>query len=561
MLNPHFHNYLDHPVTKRVLTSGPKRILALDGGGVRGALTLGFLERIESILKERYKKKNLVLSDYFDLIGGTSTGAIIATLLARGCEVEEIKSLYLKLGKKIFSKKYNSWAVSKTQYLLPAQFDSSILEKELTNYFKEDKLGSAVLQTGLVIFTKRADTFSLYGFHNHPRNRYYEDNKNILLSDLLRASTAAPTYFTSKELTFENGDSGIFIDGGVSGVNNPALMLFLMATIKGYGYQWPKGKDNILLVSIGTGYHRPKTLKKEKEKLLKRSILSWAPELPNLFMVDATEQNQMMLQYLSQSKRPLVINNEAGDLKNDLLTQEPLLEYCRYNALLEKSNLETLRIYKPKIEIENLRKLEGGENVDELYEIGVLQAEKIVRPSHFPAVFDFGLTANNKVTLTQKEARKAFLPILKTIGNTYSKYQIIHAKQAEEVEEIISITSYGKETKNTAYPGDYVVTNQTDANERYVVQQDKFDERYRFIRHLENGSSVYKAMGKVLGIEVTKDILIRLNLPPHFEIVANWDAYQYVCKGDFVVCPFDISEVYRIARKEFFEVYVLETKS
>ena len=70
--------------------SGVKRILALDGGGVRGILTLGFLEKIETLLRKRYDKPDLVLSDYYDLMGGTSTGAIMATGLALGMEVKQI---------------------------------------------------------------------------------------------------------------------------------------------------------------------------------------------------------------------------------------------------------------------------------------------------------------------------------------------------------------------------------------------------------------------------------------------------------------------------------------
>ena len=69
---------------ERLTAAGPKRILALDGGGIRGALTLGCLERIEAILRQRHRRPDLRLCEYFDLIGGTSTGAIIAAALAIG---------------------------------------------------------------------------------------------------------------------------------------------------------------------------------------------------------------------------------------------------------------------------------------------------------------------------------------------------------------------------------------------------------------------------------------------------------------------------------------------
>ena len=66
-----------------LFSSGPKRILALDGGGLRGAISVAFLERIEKMLDDHYGRK-VRLADFFDLVGGTSTGAIIAGAVALG---------------------------------------------------------------------------------------------------------------------------------------------------------------------------------------------------------------------------------------------------------------------------------------------------------------------------------------------------------------------------------------------------------------------------------------------------------------------------------------------
>jgi uncharacterized protein len=82
-------------VLERLTTPGPKRLLALDGGGIRGAITLGFLEQMERLLRARHKREDLKLCDYFNLIGGTSTGAIIASGLAIGMTASEIKRMYL----------------------------------------------------------------------------------------------------------------------------------------------------------------------------------------------------------------------------------------------------------------------------------------------------------------------------------------------------------------------------------------------------------------------------------------------------------------------------------
>jgi patatin-like phospholipase/acyl hydrolase len=82
---------------------GPKRILACDGGGVRGILTLQYLKRMEELLGKRAgNAPDFRLSQYFDLIGGTSTGSIIATGLALGWTVEKLEVLYSKLSEQVF---------------------------------------------------------------------------------------------------------------------------------------------------------------------------------------------------------------------------------------------------------------------------------------------------------------------------------------------------------------------------------------------------------------------------------------------------------------------------
>ncbi len=84
--------------------TSPKRILSIDGGGIRGCLTLGYLKRIEDIVREQRNKENAVLSEYFDLIGGTSTGALIAAQLALGFDVDTVRMNFEKLCPKVFSK-------------------------------------------------------------------------------------------------------------------------------------------------------------------------------------------------------------------------------------------------------------------------------------------------------------------------------------------------------------------------------------------------------------------------------------------------------------------------
>ncbi|MGB3077834.1 MAG: patatin-like phospholipase family protein, partial [Saprospiraceae bacterium] len=155
--------------------AGPKRILSLDGGGIRGVLTLGFLERLEDMLAKENNDPDFRLCDYFDLIGGTSTGSIIATSLAIGMKASEIKHKYFELGSKIFGHKTGFF-----QYLFKGvKYDNKPLELALKSYFGDIQLGDKEkIRTGLCIFSKRAETFSTWAIHNHPEGKFYEQNKS-----------------------------------------------------------------------------------------------------------------------------------------------------------------------------------------------------------------------------------------------------------------------------------------------------------------------------------------------------------------------------------------------
>ena len=361
----------------RLQSDGPKRILALDGGGIRGAITIGYLEKIQTLLRERYNNPHLVLSDYFDLIGGTSTGSIIAGGLAIGMDVSDIKALYLKLGDKIFGAKRGLFQ------RLSAKFKIEALEKELEKIFQDMTLDSDKIKTGICIVTKRADTGSTWPLINHPGGKYFEYNKDILLRKAIRASTAAPTYFQPEAFDVGGGQIGAFVDGGVSMHNNPALQLFLLATLKGFPYHWNTGDENMLLTSIGTGFW---STRKTIEEVTDNKLWDWASDVINMLMGDAKDMNQLLLQYLSKSPTAVSIDSEIGDLGNDVLNGKPALHYLRYDSQLEDENLKNLGV--TGIKAVDLREMSASENCAILMDIGARSANIEVLESHFPAAFD-----------------------------------------------------------------------------------------------------------------------------------------------------------------------------
>jgi predicted acylesterase/phospholipase RssA len=287
---------------------GPKRILALDGGGLRGVVTLAFLKKIESILADQSGRGNAFrLSDYYDLIGGTSTGAIIAAGLSLGMSVEEIRAHYYRLGESVFKSSIFHFGI------LNQKYDATKVASALQEVFSSRTLGSEDYKTGLAVMSKRLDTGSQWVLGNNPRARYFNGgtssdttpNSSYPLWAVVRASTAAPTYFDPEFIQITPPDAqqglpavvGEFVDGGVSTLNNPALQLVLMATAQGYGFNWKMGEHDLSVTSVGTG--------RASKELGLTSIIG-AAAAPHAIkslksvLEDCADLVEMMMQWLSQ---------------------------------------------------------------------------------------------------------------------------------------------------------------------------------------------------------------------------------------------------------------------
>jgi uncharacterized protein len=380
-----------------LIANGPKRILALDGGGIRGALTLGYLQQIEDILRKQHDNDPAFrLCDYFDLIGGTSTGSIIASCLAIGMKVSEIRDSYFDLGGKLFAKKYKWYNIFQVDDIIKAAYDSRPLETELQKVFGDIKLGDTErIKTGLCIVAKRADTNSVWPMINHPGGKYYGsadgNNKDILLWKAVRASSAAPSYFLPQMIDVGGGlPEAAFVDGGVSMANNPSLQLLMVATLNGFPFRWNWGRDNMLMVSVGTGMSKWSKIPKD---VMKSHLLTWASNIPDMFMQDASWQNQMVMQWLSYSPTLWEIDGEVGSLAKDLIagkkeSDSGYLTYLRYNMWLDNAHLEPLmgKPYSQK-QVDGLVEMSNAESRFELYDIGNKAAQKEVKADHFSEKF------------------------------------------------------------------------------------------------------------------------------------------------------------------------------
>ena len=370
---------------------GPKRVLALDGGGLKGIVTLGFLARMESTLRERHGgDASFRLAHYFDLIAGTSTGAIIAAALAKGMTVAEVTDYYLSMGEKVFNK---SWF---RKGAFRARYEDKKLRKLLKDVLGSDTtLGDPSLATGLLIVTKRIDTGSPWPLGNNPRGRYFGGdaskgrigNADYPLWQVVRASTAAPAFFNPEKLVINEGGTrrravtGTFVDGGVSPYNNPALQAFMYATMDGYRVNWSTGADDLFVVSVGTG---------SDDAALRPAKIAAAGAVQALLslMDDCASMVETMMQWMSAGRKVTHIDRELGDLRDDLIAATPLFSYVRYNVSFEKDNVDRLKPGLTAKKIESLSAMDNTDNLQVWIELGEIAADEQVDSMDFPNRFD-----------------------------------------------------------------------------------------------------------------------------------------------------------------------------
>src|SRR5436190_18851630 len=139
-------------LTERLATRRPRKLLAIDGGGIRGVLSLKILGRIEELLIKESKRPDYRLADYFDYVAGTSTGGIIAAGIALGMSVKEILDFYLNNGAAMFDK---ASIIRRLKY----QYKSEPLALQLQQVFgATTTLGAPEVETLLLLVMRNATT-------------------------------------------------------------------------------------------------------------------------------------------------------------------------------------------------------------------------------------------------------------------------------------------------------------------------------------------------------------------------------------------------------------------
>jgi len=212
------------------------RILSLDGGGAKGFYTLGVLREIEAMI-------GCPLCQRFDLIFGTSTGAIIASLLALGLPVEEIYKLYVEHVPTVMAKRSRS---AKTKAL--AELAKKVFGDRI---FEEMKTGVGIVATRWM--TEKPMIFKTNITQAHGRKGTFVPGFGVKIADAVQASCSAYPFFDRKVVATSSGDKVELVDGGYC-ANNPTLYAIADAVVA-----LKKARQDLRVVSVGVGiYPEPK---------------------------------------------------------------------------------------------------------------------------------------------------------------------------------------------------------------------------------------------------------------------------------------------------------------
>lgn len=257
------------------------RILAIDGGGIRGLLPA----RILHYIAEEISRKTgapFHFAQHCDVMAGTSTGGLITLGLAVPGErgrpqytPQVLVDLYTAKGQEIFPA---PWL--RLKKVIEAQYNPQPLERILEQYFGDTPLSACLckmLITSFDLVHHQAHTFD-----SHDALR--EESKDFLIRSVARATSAAPTYFPSARVKNIKGEEFEFVDGGIY-ANNPTLL-----ALKRARDLYPEAREYTVF-SFGTGEGTKESL----SKLGKKGLIHWGANIAGVLMGNAAGYTQELL--------------------------------------------------------------------------------------------------------------------------------------------------------------------------------------------------------------------------------------------------------------------------
>jgi uncharacterized protein len=316
------------------------RILSIDGGGIRGVIPATILARLEQRIQRESGNPHARLIDYFDFLAGTSTGGIITAILNTSESEQEpnkpkytaqdLLGFYEREGPKIFKAKwlakfFGGIGLADEKYNV-ASLEAVLLSNLWTNWLSQ-------MMKPCLIPAYNLEEGKTHFFCSHDHQRGTKDEKEFMVRDVCRATSAAPSYFEPARIENARKAFKPFIDGGVF-ANNPTLCA-IAEVGKAKGAFSPK---DMFVLSLGTG--RVQTTY-SFNRWKKAVALLIVPELINIMMDGVSETTHFVT-------KKLFDNLQVGN------------QYVRFDPTLSDAALAQMDNAKP----ENISRLRGvGETI------------------------------------------------------------------------------------------------------------------------------------------------------------------------------------------------------
>jgi len=345
----------------------PRRILSIDGGGIRCMMALEILHSLENRIIEETGDPSRKLSDQFDLVAGTSAGAILAGAISMGFSMADVREFVLANSKLMF--KPNRW-YNRHRSL----YNKAELEQHMRDWYGADTvLGSDKLKTLLLMVMRNWSTDSPWLVSNNPYAKFNQPelddcNLNLPLWQLTRASAAAPAYYVPETITFgqQRPYEFIFVDGALTGFINPAFKAFQYVSNGAYGLNWPATEQDLTIVSVGSGDVRHKKLNKTAKDInVFKSILG----IPNAMIYATTREQDLLCRTFGRCITGDSIDLEVSDMKGTSFPLEnKMFRYHRINPVISDSGLQEIGCghIKPK----DIAAIDKVDNIEQMAEVG-----------------------------------------------------------------------------------------------------------------------------------------------------------------------------------------------
>ncbi len=308
------------------------RVLSIDGGGIRGVLPARVLVALETKLQTQTSNPDARIADYFDLVAGTSTGGILTCLLLRPSgsasgparrpqySAEDALGLYVERGKDIFSLPV-AHRIRSGYGVADEKYPATGLETAAREYFGDVHLSELLkpcLVTAYDITRRRAHFFT-----QHDADRA---GKDFFVRDVVRATSAAPTYFECAQIQSSSGVPYTLVDGGVF-ANNPALCAFAEARnglARARGLAPAATPADMILLSLGTGQL---TRRYEYSEARNWGVLGWARPVIDIMMAGVAETVDYQLRQIFDAfgtpEQYLRLQAELSEDQEDLDNASP----------------------------------------------------------------------------------------------------------------------------------------------------------------------------------------------------------------------------------------------